>query len=637
MSRSIEWMRVGVATAFVLFAGCSEPPTGRDAPAGPDAPTGPDAGGRIGVVATDTARSATPSSFAAQVGFADVSFVSLPPGSVPGGAVALIRNRRTGAVVSASMVDGGFDPVGVAARVGDLLLTQVLGATGDSLASAGTAVPANSRPRPVRTIPPRGKTDVPVNARMSVVFSEPIDPSTVTASSVRLLVAGVPVAGQVGVEGPDNLRATFTPAEPLAPSTEYELVVTTAIRDLDGEALDAAFGVLFTTEPPAAPTAQLAFTMQPLRMGAGLAITPHVRVTALDLSGAHDSTFANLITITLEGGPAGALSGTTTVRAVAGVASFGDLRISTVGTGYALVASASSAVAATSAPFDIVPAETAPGRIAFSAGYVNPDRIYVVNADGTALTQLAGGAGHGQPDWSPDGAKLAFAAYDGSIPEIHVMNADGSGATNVTNHPAFDYAPAWSPDGTKIAFVSDRDGAWGIFVMDPDGGGVTRLTTEEAPIGDLYGGDGGPIWSPDGTRILFQRFTAQEQALYVMGADGSGIALLARNSFCSPWAAPAWSPDGTRIALGCRDITVVAADGSGRTAVTPLGSGAWGSASWSPGGTMIAFSRFVPVCAGCGGYIELHVMNADGSNPRPLVRGLDIGGLNAYQAAWSPR
>src|SRR3990170_6246104 len=67
----------------------------------------------------------------------------------------------------------------------------------------------------------------------------------------------------------------------------------------------------------------------------------------------------------------------------------------------------------------------------------------------------------------------AFPGVNGKIvfyrnAEIYVMNADGTGQTNLTNDPATDYAPAWSPDGTKIAFYSDRDGNLDVYVMNAD-------------------------------------------------------------------------------------------------------------------------------------------------------------------------
>ena len=63
------------------------------------------------------------------------------------------------------------------------------------------------------------------------------------------------------------------------------------------------------------------------------------------------------------------------------------------------------------------------------------------------------------------------------------MNADGSGQTNLTNHPALDVYPAWSPDGMQIAFTSYRDGAANIYVMNPDGSNQTWLTDHPDVLG----------------------------------------------------------------------------------------------------------------------------------------------------------
>ena len=73
--------------------------------------------------------------------------------------------------------------------------------------------------------------------------------------------------------------------------------------------------------------------------------------------------------------------------------------------------------------------------------------------------------------------------------EIYVMNADGTGQTNLTSNSAWDAQPAWSTDGSQIAFVSDRDGNDEIYVMSADGSNQTRLTSDPAT-------DQQPAWSP---------------------------------------------------------------------------------------------------------------------------------------------
>ena len=101
---------------------------------------------------------------------------------------------------------------------------------------------------------------------------------------------------------------------------------------------------------------------------------------------------------------------------------------------------------------------------------------------------------------------------DGNF-EIYVMDADGGNQENLTNHPASDKQPDWSPDGTKIAFVSSRKGGvYQIYVMDTDGKNVIRLT-------DGAGQKTNPDWSPDGRKIAFS-VDHREDYIAVMDADG---------------------------------------------------------------------------------------------------------------------
>ena len=99
---------------------------------------------------------------------------------------------------------------------------------------------------------------------------------------------------------------------------------------------------------------QLAFTVQPQNAVARQIITPAVQVTALDPLGNTDVSFTGQVTVSLGTNPGGGfLGGTLTVGAVNGVASFGDLTVSSAGTGYTLLAATSGAKSATSNPFNI--------------------------------------------------------------------------------------------------------------------------------------------------------------------------------------------------------------------------------------------------------------------------------------------
>jgi len=99
----------------------------------------------------------------------------------------------------------------------------------------------------------------------------------------------------------------------------------------------------------------LVFSVQPTSGPAGVAITPAVQVTAYDSLNNVATGFTGNIALAIGTNPSsGILSGTTSVAAVAGVASFSNLKIDKMGSGYTLIASSSGLSSAQSAPFDIL-------------------------------------------------------------------------------------------------------------------------------------------------------------------------------------------------------------------------------------------------------------------------------------------
>src|SRR5438132_705233 len=106
------------------------------------------------------------------------------------------------------------------------------------------------------------------------------------------------------------------------------------------------------TAPPA-PT-QLAFLQQPENLLAGHQFSQTVKVRADDAHGNKVASFTGNVTVALANNPGGAtIGGTTTVAAVNGVATFGDLTVSQTGTGYWLTASATGLARAASSVFDV--------------------------------------------------------------------------------------------------------------------------------------------------------------------------------------------------------------------------------------------------------------------------------------------
>lgn len=208
---------------------------------------------------------------------------------------------------------------------------------------------------------------------------------------------------------------------------------------------------------------------------------------------------------------------------------------------------------------------------------------------------------------------IAFESTEAGNAEVFAMNPDGTGVTNISQSPEYEGEPVWSPDGTKIVFISLRDGNSEIYSMNADGTAQTRLTTDPA-VDEL------PSWSPDGTKIIFYSQRDGNDQIYIMNADGTNQTNISNNTDNDEF--PRFSPDGSKILFQSNGgyMFLMNPDGTNRLQLTS--SGGYSSPAWSPDGTKIAIS---------GGGAFIAVVNADGTNQTIIANsGSDSS------PAWSP-
>ena len=200
------------------------------------------------------------------------------------------------------------------------------------------------------------------------------------------------------------------------------------------------------------------------------------------------------------------------------------------------------------------------GQIAFSSTRSGIPQIYLINVDGTGLTLITNSEnGACQPSWSPDGKQLVFISpcrvrgdfYDNAYKDssLYLINADGTGERALTTIPGADFDPAWSPDGKRIAFASLRDGRKEIYVLTIETGAVTRLTNSPADVENSQ-----PSWSPLGNQIVYTVKRVGAYQVWSMTDTGQGQVQVVRSGQQLWDFAPVWAPDGETILFNQRNL-----------------------------------------------------------------------------------
>ena len=125
--------------------------------------------------------------------------------------------------------------------------------------------------------------------------------------------------------------------------------------------------------------------------------------------------------------------------------------------------------------------------------------LFETDLDGKIVSQLTKVKGYdAEGAYSRDGKLIAFASDRDGDCDIYVMHADGSGVRQLTDAPGYDGGPFISPDGKWVVFRSDRKKPeWlQLYVIGIDGKHETALT-------DTQGVNWGPYWHPKQPYIIW--------------------------------------------------------------------------------------------------------------------------------------
>jgi Tol biopolymer transport system component len=243
-------------------------------------------------------------------------------------------------------------------------------------------------------------------------------------------------------------------------------------------------------------------------------------------------------------------------------------------------------------------------QIVFSSNRSGPWRIWIMNADGSAMRQLTKGKPDdhdADPAFSPDAKTILFSSNRGG--KNGIWKIPIKGASSPERLCDGDQAE-WSPDGTRIVFKRNEK----LYIRNLASGKEKRISPIDWPHCS------GPAWSPDGKTIAFAcRWDAGNMIFTVEAAGGKPTKVYDKQGACEPH----WSPDGQLLTYETEThICTIRPDGTKNRMITYFG-GVQRYPQWSPDGKYLVYCQGVTE----RGPWEIYIIPSKSGTPVKLTEG----------------
>jgi TolB protein len=258
-------------------------------------------------------------------------------------------------------------------------------------------------------------------------------------------------------------------------------------------------------------------------------------------------------------------------------------------------------------------------RVLFERG----KRIWVVDSDGESAMPVTEPGTPVSASWHPNGRAIAYSSY---LPaSISILDLANGRSRVIASGSGVYISPVFTPDGSSVVYAHGTDEGVDLYIAPVSGGGGRRLSVGR-------GSDNvSPSFSPDGRRIVFMSGRAGHPEIYTMDADGTNVDLLTPLEFGENAyrASPDWSPDGRLVAFQSQmagTFQILTINLRDRSLKQLTSDGRNEDPSWAPDGRHLTF------VSNRTGTKQLWVLDIETGRTRQLTRGPAV-----RLPAWSPR